>query len=109
MIQNNDFNGPGPGAYTARTEQVYKNYGTSKFGQELRPSLNAGLATKNPAPNCYNRDAKSAVMRSAPIFGFGTSIRPQSTKARAPGPGAYGSKNGFGGKDAGKTLGIRLA
>ena len=37
-------------------------------------------ADKVPAPNAYNRDAKSCVLFSAPAFGFGTSTRSMSKR-----------------------------
>lgn len=90
MTQSCDFNVPGPGTYSAKTSQIYTNLST-KFGCEQRPSMGQKGADKVPAPNAYNRDAKSVVMRSAPSFGFGSQKqRPASHTTRGvPGPGTY--------------------
>merc|ERR1712084_105376 len=64
-----------------------------------------------PAPNKYDGDAKSAVMRKSASYGFGTSKRPQShnAKRQVPGPGHYPARNLIGTESQGKSLAIRLA
>jgi len=55
--------------------------------------MGAKDAGKQPAPNSYNREAKSAVLKRAPAFGFGTSRRPATEgNISFPGPGAYPTK-----------------
>jgi hypothetical protein len=77
-----DFNTPGPGAYSAKTDIVFHNNGNSKFGSEKRPGMNSQQHARTPGPNAYSRDAKSAVMKSAPKCGFGSSTRPVSNGGR---------------------------
>lgn len=74
MTEANDFNVPGPGTYQTKTSAIYPNIST-RFGKEARPSMGAIGADKIPAPNAYNKDAKSCVLRAAPAYGFGASIR----------------------------------
>lgn len=107
---NVDGNVPGPGAYSAKTSYVFRNNGNSKFGTEARPGLNSNQHANTPAPNAYSRDAKSAVMKSAPRFGFGSSTRPTSHGGRTqvPGPGTYQQKTLVGTETQGKTLGQKL-
>ena len=64
-----------------------------------------------PAPNAYTENAKDAVVKKAPAYGFGTSKRPQSHNSRsiAPGPGAYALKGIVGTDAQGKTLASRWA
>lgn len=57
-----DCNVPGPGTYSASHKQVFTSLST-KFGSEVRPSMGAKDAGKQPAPNSYERDAKSAVLK----------------------------------------------
>ena len=81
---------PGPGSYHSKTDLVFKNFGSSKFGHEKRPGMNNVALAKTPAPNAYNREAKSVVLNSAPSYGFGTSKRTQSMSTKfVPGPGTY--------------------
>ncbi len=91
LTAGTDFNVPGPGSYQAKTDIIYRNNGNSKFGSETRPGMGNPQAGKTPAPNSYSRDAKSAVMKAAPKFGFGSSTRPSSHGGRnaVPGPGTY--------------------
>jgi hypothetical protein len=72
--------------------------------------MNNGQLAKTPAPNAYNRDAKTAILKSAPKFGFGSSTRPQSHGGRTqvPGPGTYVQKTLVGSDVQGKTLGKKL-
>ena len=62
-----------------------------------------------PAPNAYNGDSKSAVMRKSASYGFGTSRRPQSqqSKRQVPGPGHYPIKTLVGTESQGKSLAFR--
>lgn len=82
---------PGPGAYKANLAAIYPSVST-RFSREPRPSLGAVGAEKIPAPNAYNRDAKSFVLRAAPAYGFGASERNKTILTIAPGPGAYPNK-----------------
>jgi hypothetical protein len=51
-------------------------------------------AGKEPAPNAYNRDAKSAIMKRAPAMTFGSGKRPFTTGTEfVPGPGTYPVKD----------------
>lgn len=69
---------------------------------------NAQLA-KTPAPNAYDREAKSVVLKHAPAYGFGSSKRTQSMSTKfVPGPGTYTSKTIIGTESQGKTLAMRL-
>jgi len=63
-----------------------------------------------PGPNRYDMQNVSALLKTAPSFGFGTSKRPQSHNTRivAPGPGAYAIKGLVGSGSTGKTLGLKL-
>jgi len=79
---------PGPGAYQAKTSAIYPSIST-RFGKEPRPSLGTVGAEKIPAPNAYSRDAKTAVLRAAPAYGFGASKRNKVNETEVPGPGAY--------------------
>jgi len=88
MTEANDFNVPGPGTYHATTSQLYPNLST-RFGKEARPRMGAPGADKIPAPNAYKSDAKSCVMRAAPAYGFGASIRSARNETQSPGPGTY--------------------
>ena len=78
MTQSCDFNVPGPGTYQAKNDVVYRNFGNSKFGSETRPGMNNAHLAKTPAPNAYDRDSKSCVLKLAPSYGFGSSKRPAS-------------------------------
>ena len=106
MTESCDFNVPGPGTYVANTHIVFRNNGNSKFGTESRPGMDNKQQGKVPAPNAYDRDAKSVVLKSAPSFGFGASKRPQSqgSKKFVPGPGTYPVKTIIGTDSQGKTL-----
>lgn len=100
---------PGPGSYHAKTDIIFKNFGSSKFGSETRPGMNSAQHAKTPAPNAYKRDSKSCVQRSAPSFCFGASKRPQSDAGfRVPGPGTYPLKTIIGTESVGKSLAKRL-
>lgn len=74
MVETKE-NVPGPGTYYAKTEIIFKNFGNSKFGSEKRPGMNKAYLAKTPAPNAYNRECKSVILKRAPSFGFGTSKR----------------------------------
>lgn len=72
----------------------------------------ANKAAENcPAPNAYNGDSKSAVMRKSASYGFGTSRRPQSqqSKRQVPGPGHYPIRTLVGTESQGKSLAFRHA
>lgn len=72
--------------------------------------MSAKDSHKQPAPNTYDRDAKQAVLKSAPSFGFGSSKRPASHDTRhIPGPGTYQSKSIMGTDSQGKSLAKKLA
>jgi hypothetical protein len=72
---------------------VFKNFGSSKFGSEKRKGLGDPTKASTPAPNAYNRDSKSVVLKSAPCYGFGSGKRTNSTStAFVPGPGTYPNK-----------------
>lgn len=62
-----------------------------------------------PAPNAYDGDCKSAVLKKSASYGFGTSRRPQSqqTKRQVPGPGHYPIKTSVGTESQGKSLAFR--
>lgn len=70
MTESNECDVPGPGAYNVNTSLIFTNLSTV-FKGEPRPDMGARDADKSPAPNAYNRDAKSVVLKSAPSFGFG--------------------------------------
>lgn len=110
MTESNEFNVPGPGTYTVNTSLIYVNLSTT-FKGEARPDMGAKGAENIPAPNAYNRDCKSVVLRSAPSFGFGSQKqRPQSHTTRGvPGPGTYPIKNLVGSDSKATTLAMRLA
>jgi hypothetical protein len=82
VVAGGDFDVPGPGTYQAKCDVIYRNNGNSKFGSEKRPGMNNLSLAKTPAPNAYDRDAKSAVLKAAPKCGFGTSNRPVSHNGR---------------------------
>lgn len=89
MVDNHE-NMPGPGTYHSKTELTTKNFGSSKFGGEIRPGMNNAALAKTPAPNAYNREAKSCVLKAAPSFGFGSSKRADILAGKdVPGPGTY--------------------
>ena len=107
MTEANDRNVPGPGAYQAKTSSIYPSIST-RFGKEPRPSMGAVGAEKMPAPNAYNSDAKSCVLRAAPAYGFGASKRNSKNDSEGPGPGAYPIKTIIGTETQGKSLAKRL-
>jgi hypothetical protein len=67
-----DVDVPGPGTYSATHKQIYSSL-SAKFGTEIRQGLNSKESAKVPAPNAYHKDAKTAVLRRQPAYGFGTS------------------------------------
>ncbi len=77
MVAGSDFAVPGPGTYSASTNKVFTNLST-KFGNEKRQSMSVKGSEKIPAPNAYDKDAKSVILTKAPAFGFGKSKRPAS-------------------------------
>lgn len=64
-----------------------------------------------PGPAAYRSDAKNSVIRRAPSFGFGTSVRPHSAQSqvKVPGPGSYTLRGLTGNESQGKTLGLKHA
>ena len=51
-------------------------------------------ASREPGPNAYNRDAKSAIMKKSPAMSFGSGKRPGTTGSEfVPGPGSYPMKS----------------
>lgn len=89
VTPGDDLGVPGPGSYSANCRNNFTSLST-RFGHEKRQSMCAKDAGKKPAPNAYDKDAKRAVLKSAPKFGFGTSKRPASHDTRhIPGPGTY--------------------
>ena len=79
---------PGPGSYKANHDLVTPSFSVTFGNGPSRPSPTKPGAEREPAPNAYNREAKTPVMRKAPAFGFGVSSRPQ-TQGTVPGPGTY--------------------
>ena len=71
MTESNECDVPGPGTYNVNTSLIFTSLATV-FKGEPRPDMGAKGAAKIPAPNAYNRDAKSVVLKSAPSFGFGS-------------------------------------
>lgn len=62
-------------------------------------------AGKEPGPNAYNRDAKSAILKRAPAAGFGVGKRPCTTGTEyVPGPGSYPIKSITGNETRGRSL-----
>lgn len=78
---------PGPVTYTFRADM----FGSSQkhvYSMSARHEKSTSLAVNQPGPGHYS--ARCPV-RSAPMYGFGTSARhdPDKKKCRSPGPGAY--------------------
>lgn len=107
MTEVGDRDVPGPGTYHAKTSAIYPSLAT-RFGKQPRPSMGAPGAEKIPAPNAYSRDAKSCVLRAAPSYGFGSSVRSASNETSSPGPGTYPIKTIIGTETQGKSLAKRL-
>jgi hypothetical protein len=65
-------------------------------------------AGKQPAPNAYNRDAKTATMKRNPAFGFGSASNRPKTQGNefVPGPGTYRHQSVS--DSHGKTLGSKI-
>lgn len=78
--QSSAVNVPGPGTYSTGSNVVFRSNGNCKFGSETRPGMECAGSGKLPGPNSYKRDAKTAVMKAAPSFGFGSSLRPSTER-----------------------------
>jgi len=64
-----------------------------------------GHKGNGPAPNAYNRDSKSCILKRTPAYGFGCSKRPTTTND-VPGPGSYALKTTN--DSQGRSLGSRI-
>lgn len=84
--------------------------GGPKFGTDSRKGMGDAKSAFTPGPNAYRGDNKTAALKSAPAYGFGTSKRPQSVnvKKQAPGPGQYDLRGIVGSESQGRTLASKL-
>jgi len=96
---------PGPGTYSASHTQVFTNL-SAKFGTEARPSPATKEASAQPAPNAYDRDAKTAALKRNPAFGFGTAKNRPATQGNEyiPGPGTYKNQDITGAEHSGRVI-----
>lgn len=81
---------PGPGAYDPNSSFIDKALPNIKFPKGTRASVDIKKTKNLPGPLDYSPKFVTSKKRNSPAFGFGTSRRPDPTKAKGnPGPGNY--------------------